>query len=351
MNRLLKDTIRRLEEQLKSAKELQSRVKLTKKPPAQQDVKKIVDNIRSIEQQTQQRYVEATEQPTELDEEMDEDEDTEMSAVAVGALAVVGVVTKVTPTTDAGAADEDYVPPPAEEADDDGGEEDVVLPPSSRKRQRRDTDSADAPFKEKAVENRIKAIKGRAKGADGKPHANPFTHLKNAGDYFVQTDAPIERPDDAAEEKILTKGSKMDFYSTVVPSPTATANPIIDALARNNFNAAKTIPCWLQDNLASSTSFGKIAEDYRKMQEHLKNKNAGLKMAISIFSELEKGTAAVHDFTANKDEIKDVKASLVRDVGDKKPAKETLKNAMGCATSKHSKALVEAVFNAATAKK
>jgi len=338
MNRLLDETIRRLKEELKQAEDLKKRSKVAKKPPTVEEVKKIVDNIKSVEQQVQRRYIEATEQATEVEDEYDDQPEEEEP-------------TKEVEMASAGEEEGDYVPPPEEP--EPASNDEVVLPPtSSRKRQRRnDGDGGDQPFKEKAVKNKIKSINGRAKDAAGKTMANPFAHLKKAEDFFIETAPPIEQPENADEAKLLTKGSKTDFYATVVPSSALEQNPIVSALSKMNFNVAKTIPYWLQTTLNESCSFTQLVEDYRKMQSHLENKNAGLQMAIRLFDELSKATTVIHEFTANKDEIKEIKASLVRDVGDKKPAKEVLKHAMEKATSAHTKAIVEVVFNAVSSKK
>ncbi len=339
MNRLLDETIRRLKEELKQAEDLKKRSKVAKKPPTVEEVKKIVDNIKSVEQQVQRRYIEATEQATEVEDEYDDQPEEEP--------------TKEVEMASAAEEEGDYVPPPEEP--EPASNDEVVLPPtSSRKRQRRndgDGVGGDQPFKEKAVKNKIKSINGRAKDAGGKPMKNPFAHLKNAEDFFIETAPPIEQPEQADEAKLLTRGSKTDFYATVVPSSALEQNPIVSALSKMNFNVAKTIPYWLQTTLNESCSFTQLVEDYRKMQSHLENKNAGLQMAIRLFDELSKATTVIHEFTANKDEIKEIKASLVRDVSDKKPAKEVLKHAMEKAISAHTKAIVEVVFNAVSSKK
>lgn len=350
MNRVLNETIRRLKEELKSAEELKKRVKAQKKPPTVDEVKKIMNNIKSVEQQVQRQYIEATEQATEAggeeeDDDIEDDDepakDVDMTSAAEGE------------TNEHG----DYVPPtesepvPEPEQQDD---DEVVLPPSKKRKRRNagdDDGGSNNPFKDKAVKNKIKSIQGRAKGADGKPMANPFAHLKKAEDFFVETEAPKENPEEADDSKLLVRGSKTDFYPTVIPSTSLSEDPIVLALTKSNFNVAKTIPAWLQSNLSENYSFVKLVEDFKSMQSHLKNKNAGLQMAIRLFDELSKSTSVIHEFTANKDEIKEIKASLVRDVGDKKPTKEALKHAMDKASSAHSKAIVEAVFNAISSKK
>lgn len=338
MNKLLDETIRRLEKELTEAKELKKRSKASKKPVQVHEVKKIIENIKSIEQQSQQRYKEVTEHASEGGESEEENEeespekespaDTEMS-------------TPVATTNEEG----DYVPPP------DPDEEAVTLPPSKKRKRTEGGNSTDQPFKDKAVNDKIKNLHGRAKGADGKPMKNPFAHLKNAGEYFEQTAPPVVEPENADDDTLLKKGGKMDFYATVVPTDKLIDNPIVSALNAMGFNVAKTIPYWLETNLDKTRSFGALVDDFTTMQGHLENKNPGLLMAIKIFKELDKSTGSVHEFTANKEEIKNIKTSLMRDVGDKKPAKETLKSVMEVCSSAHTKSVVEAVFNATAGKK
>lgn len=329
-DQLLDKTIERLEAELKKAKELKKKFAAKKKPVPLKEVKKVIDSIKAAEQTSSRQYVEATEQATEAPEDDDDNEQEDTPMLAAGIIVS-------TPA----ASTADYVPPPEE---DEGGEEEeqVALPPS-KKRKRGDSNN---PFKDKAIENKTKAISGRMKNAEGQVRKNPFAHLKNAEEFFEQTVAPQVPVESADGDALLEEGSKTMYYPTIVPNAALSANPVVEALSRNNFNVAKTIPDWLESNVSKAKSFSELANDFRLMHDQLAHKNAALKMTISAMEILEKYAQSVHEFTANAGEITEVKNSLTRDINDKKAPKDTLRVALSHATSVHSKALVEACFNA-----